>query len=75
MTQNGINFIKFFCSNDMIEQFENLNNKIVNLIFEIDINVYNGVESPQCNIIEYEIKEKNDILKNEENFDWDSIFQ
>ena len=75
LTQDGINFIKFFCSNDMIEQFENLNNKIVNLIFEIDINVYNGVESPQCNIVEYEIKEKNDILKNEENFDWDSIFQ
>ena len=75
LTQNGINFIKFFCSNDMIEQFENLNNKIVNLIFEIDVNVYNGVESPQCNIIEYEIKEKNDILKNEGNFDWDSIFQ
>ena len=75
LTQNGINFIKFFCSNDMVEQFENLNNKIVNLIFEIDINVYNGIESPQCNIVEYEIKEKNDILKNEENFDWDSIFQ
>ena len=75
LTQNGINFIKFFCSNDMIEQFENLNNKIVNLIFEIDINVYNGVESPQCNIVEYEIKEKNGILKNEENFDWDNIFQ
>lgn len=75
LTQNGINFIKFFCSNDMIEQFENLNNKIVNLIFEIDVNVYNGVESPQCNIVEYEIKEKNDILKNEENFDWDNIFQ
>ena len=75
LTQDGINFIKFFCSNDMIEQFENLNNKIVNLIFELDINVYNGVESPQCNIVEYEIKEKNDILKNEENFDWDSIFQ
>lgn len=75
LTQDGINFIKFFCSNDMIEQFENLNNKIVNLIFEIDVNVYNGVESPQCNIVEYEIKEKNDILKNEENFDWDSIFQ
>ena len=75
LTQNGINFIKFFCSNDMIEQFENLNNKIVNLIFEIDVNVYNGVESPQCNIVEYEIKEKNNILKNEENFDWDNIFQ
>ena len=75
LTQNGINFIKFFCSNDMIEQFENLNNKIVNLIFEIDINVYNGVESPQCNIVEYEIKEKNDILKNDEDFDWDNIFQ
>ena len=75
LTQNGINFIKFFCSNDMIEQFENLNNKIVNLIFEIDVNVYNGVESPQCNIVEYEIKEKNDILKNEEDFDWDNIFQ
>lgn len=75
LTQDGISFIKFFCSNDMIEQFENFNNKIVNLIFEIDINVYNGVESPQCNIVEYEIKEKNDILKNEENFDWDNIFQ
>lgn len=75
LTQDGINFIKFFCSNDMIEQFENLNNKIVNLIFEIDVNVYNGVETPQCNIVEYEIKEKNDILKNEEDFDWDNIFQ
>ena len=75
LTKDGISFIKFFCSEEMIDQFQNLNNKVVNLIFEIDVNVYNGVMSPQCNIVEYEIEEKNNILKNEEEFDWDSIFQ
>ena len=74
LTQNGISFIKFFCSEDTVKEFENLDNKAVNIIFEIDINEYNGVKNPQCNIIEYEI-EKNNILKNEENeFDWESIF-
>ena len=74
LTQNGISFIKFFCSEDMIKEFENLNGKSVNVIFEIDVNEYNGNKNPQCNIIEYEIEENN-ILKNEENeFDWESIF-
>ena len=74
VTQNGISFIKFFCSEDMIKEFENLNGKSVNVIFEIDVNEYNGNKNPQCNIIEYEIEENN-ILKNEENeFDWESIF-
>ena len=73
LTQDNITFIKFFCSEKMVEEFENLNNKSVNVIFEIDINEYNGVKSPQCNIIEYEIVE-NSILKNEEEFDWDRIF-
>ena len=74
LTQNGISFIKFFCNEDTIKQFENLNGKSVNLIFEIDINEYNGIKNPQGNIIEYEIEENN-ILKNEENeFDWESIF-
>ena len=73
LTQNNISFIKFFCQEKMVEEFENLNNKSVNVIFEIDINEYNGIKSPQCNIIEYEIVE-NDILKNEEKFDWDRIF-
>ena len=74
LTQNGISFIKFFCNEDTVKQFENLNGKSVNLIFEIDINEYNGIKNPQCNIIEYEIEENN-ILKNEENeFDWESIF-
>ena len=74
LTQNGISFIKFFCNEDTVKQFENLNGKSVNLIFEIDINEYNGIKNPQCNIVEYEIEENN-ILKNEENeFDWESIF-
>lgn len=74
LTQNGISFIKFFCSEDMVKEFENLNGKSVNVIFEIDVNEYNGNKNPQCNIIEYEIEENN-ILKNEENeFDWESIF-
>lgn len=74
LTQNGISFIKFFCNEDTVKDFENLNGKSVNLIFEIDINEYNGIKNPQGNIIEYEIEENN-ILKNEENeFDWESIF-
>lgn len=74
LTQNGISFIKFFCSEDMVKEFENLNGKSVNVIFEIDVNEYNGNKNPQCNIIEYEIEENN-ILENEENeFDWESIF-
>ena len=51
LTKNGIGFIKFFCSEEMIDQFQNLNNKVVNLIFEIDVNVYNGVISSKCNIV------------------------
>lgn len=74
LTQDNIAFIKFFCSEKMVEEFQNLNNKSVNVIFELDVNEYNGVKSPQCNIIEYEIVENN-ILKNEkEEFDWDRIF-
>lgn len=76
LTQNGISFIKFFCSEDTVKEFENLNNKSVNIIFEIDINEYNGNKNPQGNIIEYEIEENN-ILKNEEKeneFDWENIF-
>jgi len=74
LTQNGIDFMKFFCSNETINEFENLNNQSVNIIFEIEINEYNGNVSAQGNILEYEI-EKNNILKNEENeFDWNSIF-
>ena len=74
LTKNGISFIKFFCSDETVKEFENLNGKAVNIIFEIEVNEYNGVKSPQCNIIEYEI-EKNIILKNEEEeFDWDKIF-
>ena len=74
LTQDGISFLKFFCTNKTIDQFLNLNNKSVNIIFELEVNEYNGEKSPQGNIIEYEIEENN-ILKNEENeFDWDSIF-
>ena len=73
VSQNGISFLKFFCSNDMVEKFENLNGKSVNFIFELEVNDYNNVKSPQGNIIEWEIVE-NSILENEEVFDWDSIF-
>ena len=73
LTENGISFIKFFCSDEMVKEFENLNNKAVNIIFEIEVNEYNDIKSPQCNIIEYEIEE-NPIFKNEEEFDWDKIF-
>lgn len=73
LTQDGISFIKFFCDENTVKEFENLGDKSVNLIFELDVNEYNGNKSPQGNIIEYEIEEK-PILKNEEEFDWEKIF-
>lgn len=74
LTQDGISFIKFFCNEEMENKFKNLDNQSVNLIFELDVNTYNDIKSPQGNIIEWEIEENNN-LKNEEEFDWDSIFK
>ena len=70
LSKDGINFIKFFCSEEMVNEFENFDGN-VELIFELDVNEYNGTQSPQGNIIAWEI-----IPKEESNndFDWDSIF-
>ena len=74
LVQDGISFIKFFCDDDTIKQFENKQNLIVDIIFELDINEYNGVASPQANIVKYEIQEEQNESNNEQ-FNWDEIFR
>lgn len=74
LVQDGISFMKFFCDDDTIKQFENKQNLIVDIIFELDINEYNGVASPQANIVKYEIQEEQNESNNEQ-FNWDEIFR
>lgn len=71
LTQNNAEFIKFFATEDMENQFSNLSGRAVNLIIELKTNEYNGVKTPQGNIIEWEIVDKKE---EKEEFDWDSIF-
>ena len=74
LVQDGISFIKFFCDDDTIKHFENKQNLIVDIIFELDINEYNGMASPQANIVKYEIQEAQNESNNEQ-FNWDEIFR
>lgn len=73
--KDGISFIKFFCDANTVNTFENCDNIVVDVIFDLDINEYNGECSPQANIIKWDIVQKEEERKHSDNeFNWDEIF-
>ena len=70
LIQDGIEFIKFFVSNEEASQFESANGKSIEVVVSLGLNEYNGQIKPQAIIERYEIVNK----KNDE-FDWEAIFQ
>lgn len=71
--KHGVSFIKFFCDQKTIDEFENCNNLVVDVIFELDINEYNGEVMPQANIIKWELV-NNEQTQPQSQFNWDEIF-
>ena len=70
LIQDGVEFIKFFVSNEEASQFEQANGKSIEVVVSLGLNEYNGQIKPQAVIERYEIVDK----KNDE-FDWEAIFQ
>ena len=70
LIQDGIEFIKFFVSNEEASQFEQADGKSIEVVVSLGLNEYNGQIKPQAVIERYEIVDK----KNDE-FDWERIFQ
>ena len=70
LIQDGIEFIKFFVSNEEASQFEAAQGKSIEVVVSLGLNEYNGQIKPQAVIERYEIVDK----KNDE-FDWERIFQ
>lgn len=70
LIQDGIEFIKFFVSNEEASQFEAAQGKSIEVVVSLGLNEYNGQIKPQAVIERYEIVDK----KNDE-FDWEKIFQ
>ncbi len=66
LVQDGIEFIKFFVSNEEANQFESAQGKSIEVVVSLGLNEYNGQIKPQAVIERYEIKE-NEI-------DWEAIF-
>ena len=62
LIQDGIEFIKFFVSNEEASQFEQANGKSIEVVVSLGLNEYNGQIKPQAIIERYEI-------------DWEAIFQ
>ena len=70
LVQDGIEFIKFFVSNEEASQFEAAQGKSIEVVASLGLNEYNGQIRPQAVIERYEIADK----KNDE-FDWEGYFQ
>lgn len=66
LVQDGIEFIKFFVSNEEASQFESAQGKSIEVVVSLGLNEYNGQIKPQAIIERYEIKE-NEI-------DWSEYF-
>ena len=66
LIQDGIEFIKFFVSNEEASQFESAQGKSIEVVVSLGLNEYNGQIKPQAIIERYEIKE-NEI-------DWSEYF-
>lgn len=69
LVQNGIEFIKFFVSNEEASQFESAQGKSIEVVVSLGLNEYNGQIKPQAIIERYEI-----IDKKENEIDWSEYF-
>lgn len=69
LIQDGIEFIKFFVSNEEASQFESAQGKSIEVVVSLGLNEYNGQIKPQAIIERYEI-----IDKKENEIDWSEYF-
>lgn len=70
LIQDGIEFIKFFVSNEEASQFESAQGKSIEVVVSLGLNEYNGQIKPQASIERYEIIDK----PNENEIDWSEYF-
>lgn len=70
LVQDGIEFIKFFVSNEEASQFELAQGKSIEVVVSLGLNDYNGQIKPQAIIERYEI-----IDKKENEIDWSEYFK
>lgn len=69
LIQDGIEFIKFFVSNEEASQFESSQGKSIEVVVSLGLNEYNGQIKPQAIIERYEI-----VDKKENEYDWSEYF-
>lgn len=70
LIQDGIEFIKFFVSNEEASQFESAQGKSIEVVVSLGLNEYNGQIKPQAIIERYEIVDK----PKENEIDWSEYF-
>lgn len=70
LVQDGIEFIKFFVSNEEASQFESAQGKSIEVVVSLGLNEYNGQIKPQAVIERYEIVDK----PKEDEYDWSEYF-
>lgn len=70
LVQDGIEFIKFFVSNEEASQFESAQGKFIEVVVSLGLNEYNGQIKPQAIIERYEIIDK----PKENEIDWSEYF-
>lgn len=70
LVQDGIEFIKFFVSNEEASQFESAQGKSIEVVVSLGLNEYNGQIKPQAIIERYEIIDK----QKENEYDWREYF-
>lgn len=70
LVQDGIDFIKFFADEKMIDAISNRGNQAIELICKIKTNEYEGVISPQMMIEDWAL-----IVEEEKEYDWEDIFK
>ena len=70
LIQDGIEFIKFFVSNEEASQFETAQGKSIEVVVSLGLNEYNEQIKPQAIIERYEIIDK----PNENEIDWSEYF-
>lgn len=70
LVQDGIEFIKFFVSNEEASQFESAQGKSIEVVVSLGLNEYNGQIKPQAIIERYEIIDK----PKENEYDWSEYF-
>ena len=69
LIQDGIEFIKFFVSNEEASQFESAQGKSIEVVVSLGLNEYNGQIKPKAIIERYEI-----VDKKENEIDWSEYF-